>query len=64
MKRTIKLSLTPREFDTILAALRLFQRPQAWLANYGDVDITDIATEHGDIMTSEEVDELCERHNR
>ena len=62
MKR-IKVEVTPRELDMILAALRLSQRPEAWLANYGQIDIQAIATEHGRALTNREIDRLCERLN-
>lgn len=56
-----RLRADPRERDTILAALRYWQReglrgdPRAELA---------IASEHGDALSLDEVDSLCERINR
>jgi len=56
-----QLWVTPREFDTMLAALRM------WQANPVTAEqerFQGIATEHGDALSLDEVDELCERLNQ
>ena len=62
MQIMLQLHVTPEEFDTILAGLRLWQRPEAHIA---DVDgaLADIAQENGDPLTNEQIDALCERLN-
>lgn len=54
--------VTRREFDTILAALRLSQHDSAWIAD-GDGMIRNIAEEHGDALTNAEINALCEKLN-
>ena len=54
--------ITRRELDAILAGLRLSQCGSAWIAD-GDGSIIAIASEHGDALTNEEIDALCERLN-
>jgi hypothetical protein len=54
--------VTRREFDSILAALRLSQHDSAWIAD-GDGMIRAIASEYGDPLTNEEIDALCEKLN-
>jgi len=50
--------LSVRERDTILAALRY------WQADLDDETLNrDIAAEHGDPLSAEDIDELCERIN-
>ena len=63
MKRAIRISLSESELDMVIAALRLSQRQQAWIANTGDIDLWAIASEHGDALTNEEIDSLIERIN-
>ena len=59
---TIALALQPREFDHILAGLRVYQQ---MLEMHSAVcqDVEEIATEHGPEMTPEEIDALCQRLN-
>jgi hypothetical protein len=51
---------TPRQTDTILAALRAYQDP-------GRCDVlvaaSEIASEHGDPLSNSEIDALCEKIN-
>lgn len=62
------LNLTPRERDTLLAALRWWQKrpvdptdPKAFPA----IEIESvIACEHGKALTNQEIDALCDRLNR
>jgi hypothetical protein len=58
----MKINVSSRELDTILAALRLWQRESAHIAD-GDGGILEIAEEHGDSLTNADVNELCERLN-
>jgi hypothetical protein len=60
--QVIRAEFTPREWDTVLAALRLWQHDSAHIAD-GDGALADMAQEHGDPLTNEEVDDLCERIN-
>ncbi len=66
-KRSIKLKLTQREFDTVLAALRLRQLALdgVWPMNKQGVPelIEAIARNHGMPLTSRDIDHLCERIN-
>lgn len=57
---TIAPSFSPRQADTILAALRAYQDPGRC-----DVLVTadEIASEHGDPLSNEEIDALCEQIN-
>lgn len=63
----IRLSLTPRQFDHIIAGLRVYQD---FLAVCGDpcaaacAKVHEIATEHGPLMTAEEIDAFVEEINR
>lgn len=54
------MEITEREFDTILAALRLWQSEP-----FGSAvcDIREIASEHGEPLNAAEVDELCVKLN-
>jgi hypothetical protein len=61
-RRRFRISFTEREHASILAALRLWQRDAAHVAN-GDGSILGIAEEAGNPLTNKEVDELCERIN-
>lgn len=61
--------LAKRELDTILASLRFWQQ-EAIQEDSGDprgfvipADFADIALEHGDALSSEEVDALCQDLN-
>jgi hypothetical protein len=56
-KRRFHISITEREHDTILAALRLWQ--EADEHNRGD--LRDIAEAAGVPLSNEEIDVLCER---
>ena len=63
----VRLRITPRQFDHIIAALRAYQ----WclLANGGPgakycAQVHEIATEHGDLMTAEEIDAFIEEINQ
>src|SRR5258708_7942991 len=57
---TIAPSFSPRQTDTILAALRVYQ-------DVGRADILidadEIASEHGEPLSSSEIDVLCEQIN-
>lgn len=56
--------LTDRERDTIIAALRMWQADvtDGMTKNDGiPVDFADIALEHGNALTSKEIDALIER---
>lgn len=55
------LHVTPRQRDTILAALRYWQRE---LPVVTDPVLHDIASEHGMPLTETEIDELCEAINQ
>ena len=55
-------TLESRDLDTILAALRLWQHDSSHIAD-GDGALADIASEHGDPLTNDEIDALCERIN-
>jgi hypothetical protein len=57
-----KVVLLARELDTVLAALRLWQKQDAHTADY-DGAILEFAEEHGDALTNDEIDDLCERIN-
>jgi hypothetical protein len=69
---TIRAEFTNREWDTVLAALRHWQQDRSRIENIG-MDSTcsdsmeyaqwEIATDHGNPLTNEEVDGLCERIN-
>lgn len=55
----VSIRVSAREFDTILAALRARQGTA-----YTSVqEIEEIAREHGDPLTTEEIDQFCERIN-
>ncbi len=57
--KPIKIEVDVREFDTMLAALRYYQR-------YADDECEEtqlIATEHGDALNDDEIDRLCQRIN-
>lgn len=56
-----RLTITAREFDTILAALRLYQEHEPAEIR---TEIQDIASgEHGKPLTIDEIDDLIERIN-
>lgn len=66
MKKKISIEVSQREFDTIIAALRM------WQADVTDsmtpeegvpADFADIAMEHGDALTSKAIDRLIARIN-
>jgi hypothetical protein len=61
-KRDFHISITEREHATILAALRLWQKDAAHIAD-GDGSIIAIAEETGVPLTDREIDALCERIN-
>lgn len=61
-KKRLKISVTAREHATILAALRLWQRDAAHIAD-GDGSIIAIAEEAGVPLSNKEIDVLCERIN-
>lgn len=54
------LDLSTRERDTILAALRYWQR-EGWRSEGHEHDI---ASENGDPLDSSEINDLCERINQ
>jgi DNA polymerase III delta subunit len=56
----ISIRVSAREFDTILAALRLYQEHEP-----GEIrtEVQEMASEHGKALTNEEIDALCERIN-
>lgn len=60
----MRLSVTPRQFDTILAALRLWQKN---LDAIGDADLMEIAengrTGDDACLAEKEIDDLCEDLN-
>ena len=58
----MRLEVTDREFHTILAALRLWQRQQA-VPGASDCDA--IATDGGSVeaLDDAEIDDLCEKIN-
>lgn len=58
---TAPLHVTPRQRDTILAALRYWQRE---LPVVLDPELHAIAGEHGMPLTESEIDELCEAINQ
>jgi predicted nucleic acid-binding protein len=58
----MKITVRVQEFDTIIAALRLWQRSQAHIADT-DGMIAAIAEEHGEAMTNEEIDAFIEKIN-
>lgn len=62
--KPIKLAVSQREYDTILAALRYWQAEVTddMTAEEGiPVDFADIALEHGNACDSVEIDALIER---
>lgn len=52
-------SITPREFDTIIAALKMWQLDA--ITDGIPVDFADIAMEHGDALSKSEVGRLIVR---
>jgi hypothetical protein len=54
--------LLARELDTVLPALRLWQKEDAHTADYAGA-ILELAEEHGDALTNDEIHGLCERIN-
>jgi hypothetical protein len=61
-EKKIRLTLSQKEFDTVIASLRLWQRSAAHIADQHGT-IADIAEEHGDALTFTEIDDLIERIN-
>jgi hypothetical protein len=60
-----KLTISDRQFDHIIAALRYFQRDiQLCDGQCTDDDIRLIATEHGELMTPEEIDSFIQEINK
>lgn len=57
-----RIALTAREFDTVIAALRLWQMPSAHIAD-GTGELADMAEENGEALTNAEIDALVERIN-
>lgn len=55
--------MTPRERDTILAALRVYQQALEMNGGKPPADVNDIARNSGKPLTAEEIDELCPRIN-
>ncbi|HXN71501.1 MAG TPA: hypothetical protein VN861_02995 [Candidatus Acidoferrales bacterium] len=67
MARRIAFDVSEREFDTIIAALRMWQADVTddMTDNEGvPVDFADIALEHGNALTSTAIDRLIQRVNR
>jgi len=60
-EKEIRLTVTLREFHTILAALRLWQET----ANRGEEWMNEIATDNGEVkaLDDEEIEGLCDRIN-
>lgn len=59
-----KIYLTEREYDTMLAALRMWQTEVTDEMTEEEgvpVDYADIALEHGNALTSDEIDKVIER---
>lgn len=56
------ITVSQREFDHIIAALRVYQT-MLTMNSAVCQDVEDIATEHGEQMTADEVGELCVRIN-
>lgn len=54
----LSLAVSMRELDTILAALRFWQRE---LPVVLDPELHDIASEHGRALDEDEIDALCTR---
>jgi hypothetical protein len=54
------IALTLRQRDTIIAALRLWQTRELGAACYNAVHLNAIASEHGDKLDVNELDELCQ----
>lgn len=67
-KRRISLSLTPRQLDHIIAALREFQRMRTRDAPAPGSDwygmLIGIAMEHGTLMSADEIDAFIEEINQ
>jgi hypothetical protein len=60
----IRMEVTEREYDTILAALRMWQADVTDTMTEDEgipADFADIALEHGDALTSAEIDALIDR---
>jgi hypothetical protein len=62
--KKIHAEFTPREWDTVLAALRLWQQDNDAVETH-DVhgELLELAREHGEPLDNVEVDKLCERIN-
>lgn len=56
----LSLAVSMRELDTILAALRFWQREQHTVI---DRELLAIAGEHGRALDEDEIDALCTRIN-
>jgi hypothetical protein len=64
MSRRTRIALTAREFDTVLAALRLWQRHVLDLPLSSEAWVLDaLAKERGPHLSADEIDTLCERLN-
>lgn len=70
--RVNRAEFTHQEWDTVLAALRLWQQDRQRIESFGmdsnavgtmEYAQWHIATEHGDALTNTDVDQLCERIN-
>jgi hypothetical protein len=56
------VQVTVREWDTIIAALRLWQKPQAHIADE-DGMLADLAEEHGEALSDQDIDAMIYRLN-
>lgn len=56
----VSFSLSRREYDHVIAALRVYQTMMEMHSAVCQ-DVEDIATEHGEEMTPEEIDGLVQR---
>jgi hypothetical protein len=70
--RVIRAEFTHREWDTVLATLRHWQQDRTRIESLGMDSTCDgtleyaqwqLATEHGESLTDEDIDKLCERIN-
>lgn len=58
------MKLSVREYDTILAALRYWQRMTERYEAFGpNEELLNMACENGAALSLEEIDSLCERIN-
>ena len=56
------INCSDQEFDTIIAALRVYQCMLSMESAVCD-DVSEIATEHGPALTVDDIDEFVERIN-